>query len=243
MIRQEAQAEFQGDQTNAVRKVVQIPVTEKMSSHGEITLKDRLTQFEVEAHRMELVGFFAGGVAAGAQAIADVVVDQSRLDGVEIDQSDGMPAGFIDHHVVDLGIAVDRALLQLSALKSSFQNIDAVTPCLDEGAGGTNARALGMARFDDGVVTVQIRRRNMKVLKRVLQLVCGEVADQAVEHAQPVAHLASVIAVENHIRGGGSADVGDGTPELSVLLHPVPLLPAAHHLGHFPAAAAEFRWW
>ena len=51
-----------------------------------------------------------------------------------------------------------------------------------------------------------------------------------------------MVAVENHIRGGGGTDVGDRAPELSVLLHPVPVLPAAHHLGHFPAAAPEFLW-
>ena len=168
-------------------------------------------------------------------------MDQTWLHGVEIDQADGFAAALINHHVVDLGVAMDRALLQLPALQGGFQNIDALASSLDEGSSTANGGVHWLARFVDDIVTIQIRWRDMEMFECVFQLVCRQIADQAVEHAEPVAHLASVVAVEDHIGGGGGTDVGDGTPELSVLLHPMSVLPAANHLWHFPASALEFR--
>ena len=57
---------------------------------------------------------------------------QPRFDGVEVNEPHRLATGFVDHHVVDLGVAVDGSLLQLAALQRSFQHIHPITPCLDE---------------------------------------------------------------------------------------------------------------
>ena len=59
-------------------------------------------------------------------------MNQSRLHGVEVDQADRLSTGFIDHHVVDLGVAVDRPVPQLSTLKRRFEHIHAVASFIDE---------------------------------------------------------------------------------------------------------------
>ena len=84
----------------------------------------------------------------------------------------------------------------------------------------------------------------MEILEGVRQLIDGQIADQVMEHSQPVAHFLGVGTVPDHIAGGRCADVRDRTPELSVLFDPGGgLSPRGNHPGHFPAPPLQlWRW-
>ncbi|CAI8443214.1 MAG: Uncharacterised protein [Cyanobium sp. ARS6] len=82
----------------------------------------------------------------------------------------------------------------------------------------------------------------MEVFQRVGELLGWQVIDQAVEHSEPVAHLAGMAAVADHVTGGGCTDVGDRSPELTVLFDPGgSFLSAGNHPGDFPAPSLQFR--
>ena len=121
-------------------QIVQVPVTQEPTSNGEVAREDRLTELHVEAHIVEAEGFLTGWIAAGAHTVADVVVNEPRFDGVQIDQTDRLAAGLVDHHVVDLRVPVDGSVMEFTAFECCFQHIDALTTCLDERAGVTLGR-------------------------------------------------------------------------------------------------------
>ena len=58
---------------------------------------------------LPLVGFFSQGIAARAEAVANVVVNQSGLDCVQVNNAHGLTSCTIHHYVVDLWVAVNRS--------------------------------------------------------------------------------------------------------------------------------------
>ena len=112
MIREKTQAEFKRDQANAVGQIVEIFRCEKGTPDAEIPLKYRSAQLEIKRHLIELQCFLSESVATGTQAVTNVVVHKPRLHSVEIDQADCLTAVFIDHHVIDLGISVNRSTMK-----------------------------------------------------------------------------------------------------------------------------------
>ena len=244
MIREKAQAKLEGDQADAVGQIVQVPVTQEPTSNGEIAREDRLTELHVEVHIVEAEGFLSGWIAAGAHTVADVVVNKPRFDGVQIDQTDRLAAGLIDHHVVDLGVPMDGAVMEFTAAERCFQHIDALTTCLDERAGVTFGRPKAVCGFGDRIEVLEVGRRDVEILEGVRQLIDGQIADQVVEHSQPVAHFLGMGTVPDDIAGGCCADVRDRAPELSVLFDPGGgLSPTGNHPGHFPAPPLQLWGW
>ena len=76
----------------------------------------------LEPHLVPGAGFLPQGVAAGAQAVADVVVHEARLDGVEVHQGHGLAGVGVHHDVVHLRVAVDHPGLELSLFFGVLQD-------------------------------------------------------------------------------------------------------------------------
>ena len=68
-------------------------------------------------------------------------MNQSRFHRVKVDQTDGLSGGVIDHHVIDLGISVDRSSFQFTSCAGLLKNIDPLSSLLDEGDGLSGAMA------------------------------------------------------------------------------------------------------
>ena len=64
---------------------------------------------EVEVDLLGVPGLFSQRVAAGSEAIADIVVNQSGLDRIQVDDADGLAGLGVDHDIVDLRISVNGA--------------------------------------------------------------------------------------------------------------------------------------
>ena len=52
---------------------------------------------------------------------------KTGLDRIEINQPNGLTTGLINHHVVDLGVSVNRPALQLTPITGRFQHISPIT--------------------------------------------------------------------------------------------------------------------
>ena len=110
VIGEKPQSQFEGDEANAIREVVKIPITEKTAGNGEVSRQDRLAEIEIELGIRGIQGLLTGAIATRTQAVPDVVMNKPRLDGIEVDQSNGMTGGIIDHHIVDFGVTVNRTV-------------------------------------------------------------------------------------------------------------------------------------
>ena len=91
-------------------------------AQGEVAREDGPAQVGLEPHLFPGPGFLPQGVAAGAQAVADVVMHEARLDGVEVHQGHGLAGVGVQHDVVDLGVAVRRSQLELPLGPGMLQN-------------------------------------------------------------------------------------------------------------------------
>ena len=91
-----------------------------------------LAEVGVEEDVGDFGGVLSGGVAAGAEAVAEVVVDESGLDGVQVDDAGALAGGVVDHDVGGLGVAVDGAQEEFAALLGVFEDGDVVAVSVDE---------------------------------------------------------------------------------------------------------------
>ena len=78
VVGKEAQSQFEGDQPDRVVDVEEIVFSEKIFCNLEVAPQDGPAEVEVEAYLTGAFGLFSQRVAAGAEAIADIVVDQPR---------------------------------------------------------------------------------------------------------------------------------------------------------------------
>ena len=82
----------------------------------------------------------------------------------------------------------------------------------------------------------------MEALKRVSELGNRQITDQVMEHPKPVTDLSRMLCITNDVMGNRGIDVGNRTPELALVLHPMPLFAARRdHTGHLPAATLQLR--
>ena len=107
VIAEEAQPQLKTDQLGRIGDVAQLGLGEKTAGHSEIPLQQSVREVEIKVHCLDLIGFFSEWIATGAQTVADVVMHQTGLHGVQVDQGNGLTAAAIEQHVVDLGIAVN----------------------------------------------------------------------------------------------------------------------------------------
>ena len=100
------------DQANAVGQIVEIFRREKGTPDVEIPLQNRSAQLEIKRH---LIGrhCFSPSRLQPERRRLNVVVDKPWFHGVEINQADCLTVDFIDHHVVDLGVLVNRSTIHL----------------------------------------------------------------------------------------------------------------------------------
>ena len=82
----------------------------------------------------------------------------------------------------------------------------------------------------------------MKAFQSVGEVVNRKVVNQAMEHAQAIADLTGMDLINHDIVGDCSTDVGNRTPKLPRMLHPMAGLQrgvgaSEHNFGHLPTAA------
>src|SRR4051812_21297455 len=92
MIGQKTQSELERNEADSIVEIGIVGGREKAACLGQIGREQGAADVEIEADVIEISGRFANRVGARAQAVPDVVVDQTGLDGVEIDQAHHAPA-------------------------------------------------------------------------------------------------------------------------------------------------------
>src|SRR6266511_1431389 len=106
IIGEETHTQFKSDQTYRIKKIVVIGLGEKVTRLGEVTCQNCLANYRLETNRFPLLSFLSEWVASGTHAVPNVIVDESRLYGIEIYQADGATSTFFDHHIIHFGIAM-----------------------------------------------------------------------------------------------------------------------------------------
>src|SRR5208282_2761867 len=127
VVGEESQPQLESEEADGVVQIFIVVPGEKAAGPGEIAPQDGPAEFGLEAHRLPRLDLLSQGIAARTQAVADVIMDQAGLDGVQVHQGDGLSAGPVHHDVVDLGIAVDRAELEPSLRPGRLQDLGPAT--------------------------------------------------------------------------------------------------------------------
>ena len=108
MVGKKTQPQLKGDEPDGVIDIAVVKGGKKRGDLGQVSAQYGAAVSEVEVDPVK-IRVFSFRVAAGAEAVAEVVMEQPRLDGVQIDETD-RPAGLAGKEDVGwFGIAVDRA--------------------------------------------------------------------------------------------------------------------------------------
>jgi hypothetical protein len=106
IIGEESQAQFKREQAYRIEDRSPVRWGYKVSRPGIIAGQDFSGQVNVETDRIR-VTFLSCRIAAGTEAVADVIEKQPRPDRVQIDQTDSPAAAPVKQDIVGLGIAMD----------------------------------------------------------------------------------------------------------------------------------------
>ncbi len=204
IIGKKSQSQLERNQTDGVVQVGIVVFDEKVSGQGEIAVQDGPAQIRFEAHRLPVLGFFAQRIAARPQAVADIIMHQAGLDGVQVHHADGLPGGGVHHDVVDLGIAVNRAEPEPPLRPGLLQDRRPGSPRRHHPQAIIHFRGRpGAVVRQDLVIMPEVARRYMKPRQGVGQMVGGQIAQEVMEHAQGITHFPGVRLILNDVKGLG----------------------------------------
>src|SRR5690606_9392028 len=113
-------------------EVVFVDLREEPGRFREITAHEGLEEIEVEEDFAEIARLLSRGVASAANRVAEIVVDQSGLHRVEIDNRGPFAGEVVYHHVGDLRITMDGAQMQLPSLPGGFEDPDKIASLFHE---------------------------------------------------------------------------------------------------------------
>ena len=63
---------------------------------AEITCEQRMTDVKVKIYGLDICGRFTRRISAGSQAIANIEMNQTRLEGIKINQTDCFAAIYVE---------------------------------------------------------------------------------------------------------------------------------------------------
>jgi len=106
VVGKEPKPKFEGDKPDGIEEIFVITRREEGLRFRELTLEDDSAEVGIETNRFPPGGFFSQGIAAGPEAVADVIVHQPRLDGIQVDEAHGPASGGIHQDIAHLGVAV-----------------------------------------------------------------------------------------------------------------------------------------
>ena len=92
----------------------------KRGDLGQVSPQDGGAEAEIERDSGQ-IRIFSGWIAAGAEAVAEVVMEQAGFDGVQVDEADRLAGVAGKEEVARLGVAVDRAGEQFSLRPRGFE--------------------------------------------------------------------------------------------------------------------------
>ena len=242
VIAEEPQTQLKGEQANGLIEIVIVGVDQKGPGLADVALEDGFTQLQIKVHRAPVGRFFAEAVAAGAQAVADVVVHQARLDRVEIHQGNRLAGGEIKHDVIELGITVNRPQLQPTGRLGVLEHEGEALAIADE---GDAVGRLGGERHGGGaqgpLELGQIARGDVEALQGVGELGHRQLTDQGMEDAQPPPQLPGLGAILEPFTGAATRHKGEGAPDLTLQLQPTAtgLIAQGNGAGHLPATPRQ----
>ena len=192
---EETQPQFKGHETDAVIEQGHILRAQEPPGLLGIGRQDLVTEREVEAYPITRCGF-APAVATGAQTIPQIVLDQPRLDRIEVDQGQRMAVRCMEEDVVDLRVAMGDALVDKARSECVLQHPLQSVTVIDEGDAGRHRMVdSGMPeRRTQFQVAGEIIRSPVKTGEREPESVRVQVAGQAMEAPQGQSHLAGLLS-------------------------------------------------
>lgn len=192
-----------------------------MFCFGEISFENRLAQIGIKVHRLDILRLFTRGIAARPEAVPDVIMGQTRFYGIQINNAYCLVGFFIKQDVGNFGVAVNNPERQRVPVFGFFQDMAPFsTIChkfIAKGyGGGFFCRDRMLNNF---IVMAQVLRGNMKFFQGVIQLVCIQIAGEAMKPANCIAGLISVRGVFYSFIGVGSGNETDDTPESAMFIN------------------------
>ncbi len=94
---------------DAVKEVPVVVLAKEIFRVRLVAPVNRREKFEVKDDRAQAGSVFPSGITGRSRRIADIIMDQARLHGIEVDDASAAAGGFVNHHVAHLGVAVGGA--------------------------------------------------------------------------------------------------------------------------------------
>ena len=128
VVREEADAELERQDADRVEHVGVVFVREKVFRVGHVAAVNRREKLRVENDGMQVARVFSRGIAAGTHGVADVRMNEARLNRVQVHDAGAFPRFFVDENVRHLRVAVRRAQVQLALFFRVFENRAEIPP-------------------------------------------------------------------------------------------------------------------
>jgi len=94
---------------DAVKEVPVVVLAEEVFGVRLVASVNCREKFEVKDDRTQVSRVFPGGITGRTRRIADVIMDQAGLHGIEVNDASAAAGGFVNHHITHLGVAVGGA--------------------------------------------------------------------------------------------------------------------------------------
>jgi hypothetical protein len=166
-------------------------------------------------------------------------MDQARFNRVQVNNADSSTCVVINHDVINLWIAMNRAKLQyapgLCILQDLSPDISLPYKLYAIIHFGISADTVFLNYF---MIVLQVERCNMKSCQCIDHPVRRQVADKGMEHAECIADLSRVLYIFDSIKSLSAFNKADRPPERPIGITPVVLSVLCHeHTWHLPASA------
>jgi hypothetical protein len=165
-------------------------MTELLRHLNPISLIKSPADLEIKIHRPD-IAILAAFIAAGSQAIAEVMMQKAGPDGIKIDQANGPSPGLVKEEIFDLRIAVNRADRERPPFAGRLEERCPRPELLDLGKrvlhpGGKIPFAQTLSH---SIKFLEIARQDMKAGQRHLKGIAGDVRDQSMKQTKEAADL------------------------------------------------------
>ncbi len=170
IVRQEADSLLCGESEKAVGKSIQLGFAEGSRQYSKEAFAESTEHIHVDFDFVQVGAVFCFGIGAGAQSIAKVVSNESRHDGIQVDDTESF-AFVVEKDIVDFGIVVADTKRKLAFVEQVseetgffFHGKESIVFCSAgsktvDGIGSSGSfqcsiTASGIVEVDDGFVEI-----------------------------------------------------------------------------------------
>ena len=100
VIGEKTKAKLEGQKPNGIVEQVDLASGEKCAGFFEVAFEDGPCQIHIKENIIHVFRRFTGPVAGRPETIPDIVVNQARFDGVEVDQAHSLAGARVKKKII-----------------------------------------------------------------------------------------------------------------------------------------------